>query len=404
MILALFFIVSIYYLGYLLGSFFIPQSKIPRLTIYFLFGSIFSCSFIFITNFLVHNLIASIAIYFFFFLITAIFTFKKNHRKVLSYLINRQNIVGVFVVFLVFVFFQRTFNYDKVGNFFNIQSNLFQDFGAHISFIRYFSNEGSYLPAVPLSSGENLFYHFMFDFYASILKRMGLRVDYAFNLISALSFVHLFVIMVGLSNLVFKSKIVGYIAGAFLFLGTDLSFLQLVDKYGFSITSWYHHNSYIVGELLGVEMVKSFLSINTYINQRHLIFALLFFSSIVFLTYENRLNKIQAKVKICMVLLLGFFSFWHITALISSYFFLLMTALINRKIRKDIIQIVVGSAIITLPQLLVIKLSSVNEILFNPGFLLAPKLSFLILSFLGVEFRIVNTISFNWTIYQTGVR
>lgn len=376
MMQSLFFIVSIYYFGYLASSIFISKSKIPRFSVAFLFGSIFACSFIFATNFIIHSLILSIIIYFLLFIIIVIVSFKKIIRgAVLSKIVNRRNILWILFTSVIFIFFERTFNYDSLSSIFSIQSNLFQDFGAHISFIRYFSSGENYLPEVPFFAGKNLLYHFMFDFYASIFEYLGLRIDYAFNLISALSLAHLVNLLIGFSYLVFKSRMVGYISAAFVFFSTDLSFINLLDKYGFSFTSWYHHNEYIVGKLFGIEMGKNFLNINTYINQRHLIFALLFFIIFTFLIYENRHKRIGNKAKVILVLLLGLFPFWHITGLISSYIFLVSSSLLFKKIRRDIILVIIVSLVVVLPQLFIIKSSSVNEILFNPGFLMASKLS-----------------------------
>ncbi|TSC86331.1 MAG: hypothetical protein G01um10147_943 [Microgenomates group bacterium Gr01-1014_7] len=74
-----------------------------------------------------------------------------------------------------------------------IATKAWSDFASHIPLIRSFSLGDNFLPEYPLFPGEPIRYHFLFYAVVGYLEKLGLRIDYAFNILSALSFAFLII-------------------------------------------------------------------------------------------------------------------------------------------------------------------------------------------------------------------
>lgn len=358
--LAALFLFSGFFNGILITRTFFPKVK-AFLPLGFFAGSTISVTFLFILLLLTHNLQISIEIYF----IVSAAVFLKNKTNLLQELSLKALFYYGVTFALAFLIFEKSFLLS--GSTFLIQSNLYQDFGAHIPIIRYFSS-GSFLPEVPFFAGKNLFYHFMFDFYAGVLEFLGMRIDIALNIISAFSIASLFSIIVSISKQIFKNVYVGIVACVLFIFNSDFSFIDLFNKYGLSwqgIVSIYHHNAY--------PTAGNFLNINVYLNQRQLIFGILAFFSIFYLIFF--FQKIKLKQILFISTLIGFLPFWHVSAVVSVYLFLVGVIIFVKEYRREVFLIVFFSLVLVLPQLYLIKLNSLNQIVYNPGFLISNRLS-----------------------------
>ncbi|MBR5733692.1 MAG: hypothetical protein IKX80_09635, partial [Lachnospiraceae bacterium] len=69
---------------------------------------------------------------------------------------------------------------------------VFSDFTPHVSMIRSFSFGQNFPTEYSLFAGEDVKYHFMFQFLAGTLEFLGMRLDWAFNLPSFLSVMSMF--------------------------------------------------------------------------------------------------------------------------------------------------------------------------------------------------------------------
>lgn len=335
----------------------------------FLLGSIFGITLIFLCLLIGQNLLYSLFIYFGISLLILAVSFKKKFLTIAGIKLNRNLLLNLILFCITFFAFQKTFSYTPDKSFL-IASNLYQDFGAHIPFIRYFSS-GHSVMEVPFFAGEGLTYHFMFDFYSGILENLGLRIDIAINLISALSLVFFFNMLFKYSKTLVKSAAAGVLTCVFFILNSDLSFIQIIQKYGVSLVSYYQRNTYIEGNILGFPINGNFLNINAYMNQRHLIFGLLWFLYVVFIFIARGKKELNNKEVILLSVAIGIFPFWHLPILISLYLVLTGIWVFFKDLRRDILRVVLLSLIVVIPQLLVIKQHSVGQILFNPGFMVA---------------------------------
>ena len=275
--------------------------------------------------------------------------------------------VFVILTILSYLLFARSFSYNIQNSSFLIASNLYQDFGAHIANIRYFASGGTNIE-VPFFAGGGLMYHFMFDLCVGIVERIGLRIDITYNLISALSLSLLFILLYKFASKLFKNKFVGMISPVLFILNSDLSFIQVIQKYGLSLISYYHHNTYTQGRIWDVLIEKNFLNINTFLNQRHMIFALC-----VFLYVINKIifeKKLSNKSIILLAVVIGLLPFWHFAILIALYIFLFSLFAAFKEKRQDIGKIIFLSLLLVIPQAFLIKHNLTSQLIFYPGFII----------------------------------
>src|SRR3990167_8445967 len=122
----------------------------------------------------------------------------------------KNNIIEILVILFSFSFgfwlMFSTFGY-KDGSIL-IAAKARSDFGSHIPLIRSFSLGDNFPPEFPLFPGEPIKYHFLFYLVVGLLERVGVRIDYALNLPSALSFSFLLITIYFLAKLIFKSRAV----------------------------------------------------------------------------------------------------------------------------------------------------------------------------------------------------
>ena len=375
--LGLIYILTAYYNGYVLHKVFLGKSYGSIIAISsFVLGSLFSVTFVFLLTIIVGNLASAVSAYFILFSVLFILTAKRLVFVIRKFRVRRAHILMLALLFIFFVVFQRSFSYDPIHHNFLIETHLYVDMGAHIPMIRYFSIGKNIVPDVPFYAGMGLVYHFMFDFYTAILELLGLRIDYAINIISALSFLFLINMIYKVSTYLFKDKFIGYIAPALFIFTSDLSFIQLFAKYGVSLSGLvaiYHNNTYIQGNILGLTIPQDFFYMNVYLNQRQMIFALLLLLFILYIVFQT--TKWEIKKLLLIALLIGFSPFWNFSIIISIYLLLFTAFIFFKKLRKIIFYITLLSLVLVLPQALFIKAHSFSHIIFRPGFIISSNLT-----------------------------
>lgn len=374
----LIFITSVFLLGILISILcFKGVTGLHFFSLSFILGSIISVFFVYVfTIFLNKEIYLGLLIYFFTTLIILI-SFRKRLKDGIKYLI--ENITGkqfaiiTFLFLFSFLLFEKSFSYDQGKGHFLISSNLYQDMGAHIPFIRSFSNGNNFPSEIPFFAGSKLMYHFMFDLYAGILEFLGLRIDFAYNAISAVSLTFFILVVYALAKKIFSSSFVGIISVILFFFNSDLSFFKMINQQGISLLYIWHKNMYESGSLFSIPY-SPFLHINVILNQRHLIFSLLIVFSLILLILEKKLFKTKPSL-IAGILLIGLLPFWNAFAYFSIVIVLLcilITGLVNR---KNILILLFSSFIIALSQLIMLKSESHIPILIKPGFLIANNFS-----------------------------
>lgn len=161
--------------------------------------------------------------------------------------------------------------------------SVFSDFSPHIGMIRSFSYGNNFPTTYSHYAGEDIKYHFMFQFLVGNLEFLGLRLDHAFNVPSLISFITAF-----MTIYVLAVKITGKLAAgvlsclffAFRSAGTLFTYLANLPEDVGIIRSLIDNTSFISDtphEDWGL------WNLNVYCNQRHLAFGLTAFFLIVIL-------------------------------------------------------------------------------------------------------------------------
>lgn len=200
-----------------------------------------------------------------------------------------------------------TFSYDSARQEMKIASKAWSDFGAHIPLIRSFSY-GPNLDRLlrlqqiesPLFPGEPIRYHFGFYALVGALERLGVRIDWALNLPSALGFFLLLVLIFWFSYQLFKNYALSFLSVLFFLFNGSLSFFQFFKTH--SITEILTNSRFSVFGPWDGGPITAFWTLNIYTNQRHLalsyaiiliillirnkpVFSAFFLSTLLFLNY-----------------------------------------------------------------------------------------------------------------------
>lgn len=177
-----------------------------------------------------------------------------------------------FIILFVGYFMNHSFGVGD-GNL-KIGYSVYSDFGPHLSMIRSFSLGNNFPTEYPHYADGNIRYHFMFQFLAGNLEFLGLRIDWAFNLLSILSMVAFLTLLYGLAVILTGKNLVGFLTGIFFCFRSSASvFLYLFDaenpveaiKKIFTSSEFFSYTPY---ESWGLWSFKD------YVNQRHFAFSM----------------------------------------------------------------------------------------------------------------------------------
>jgi hypothetical protein len=220
----------------------------------------------------------------------------------------------------------KTFKATPDGTLF-VARNVVFDFGHAVSIIRSMS-WGSNIPySSPFVSGTEHLYHFMFFFWSAILERFGLPITYAVNIPSAFGFTLFLLTIYSIGKELFRSSVIGFLGVTFTILHGSLSFIPFFQKYGVSLSSIFRNPNYLFAGPFDGSIYSIFLTLNVFVNQRHLGLALSVLLFLYILFYQDVLqNKLNWKRVLLYAVAFSFFVLWHLTlapALLFSWIVLL---------------------------------------------------------------------------------
>lgn len=170
----------------------------------------------------------------------------------------------------------KTFHGDASGVLFVGSNNVF-DFGLSLGLIRSISQGANIALDSPFFSGVPMFYHFFFPFYCALWEYFGIPTVWAVNGPSILSFASLLIVIFSFSEIVgIKGKLVGWLAVALTITHPTVTFWKYIAGNGISIETlkglWQIPTYPYAGPFDG-STVSIFMTLNNYVNQRHLAFA-----------------------------------------------------------------------------------------------------------------------------------
>lgn len=280
-----------------------------------------------------------------------------------------------------------TFSY-KNGSML-IATKAWSDFASHIPLIRSFSLGSNFPPQYPIFPGEPIRYHYLFYLLVGTLEKIGLRIDWALNLPSALSFLALMLIIYFLGKELFKNKAVGILSLVFFILNGSLSFIEFFKLHPLSTKTV---NDIITNRVFPSfgpydgKIVSAFWNLNIYTNQRHLALGLTILFLIVFFIVSSERKK--KNLPLCLILLFGIFV--GILPLLHSSVFLMTLVVLGTLLtllkfqRKSLFLILLIGFLISFPRIIFLKETATYLPHLQIGYLISNQLS--IFSFLQYWF------------------
>lgn len=224
-------------------------------------------------------------------------------------------IYAVFIAFSVWVMF-KTFSYNHETGIILISNKIWSDFAANLPLIRSFSLGENWPPEYPIFPGEPIRYHFLFYYIVGKLESLGLPIDWALNLPSALGFALLLSMIYAIGLRLFRDRRIALLSVIFFILNGSLSFFQFFDRFPlllsavsaiFTTTDFSAMGPWDGGKVLGV------WHLNVFINQRHFSVALGLLLAFIFvcLWLQNQERRIHIISAIFFGLILGLMPLFH---------------------------------------------------------------------------------------------
>ena len=210
--------------------------------------------------------------------LVAFLQIRKKSEKRTSFLCKEKKALQLEAMFLTatlvlaFVLMWTTFFVSS--NQLYIGVSVFSDFSPHIGMIRSFSYGNNFPTTYPHYAGQDIRYHFMFQFLAGNLEYLGLRIDYAFNLPSMISFMTAFMLLYLLAVKITGKLGAGVLACLFFaFRSSKTLFTYLAElPKGTNIWKALAENTDFLSSTPNEEW--GLWNLNVYCNQRHLAFGL----------------------------------------------------------------------------------------------------------------------------------
>ena len=284
--------------------------------------------------------------------------------------------------------------------------SVFSDYAPHTAMIRSFSLSANYPTQYPHFGGEDVKYHFMFQFLTGNLEFLGLRIDLAYNVVSILSLLGFLVVLTQLARRLTKSFAASAVASALFFFRSGLAFFLFIkehvaaDDLFTTLQQRREFIGYTPNENWGL------WNYNVYLNQRHLGFGLLIAALVIwlFMEYlmESGLSEMKGVAWLRFVfaekeawlpkaavtaalagVVLGLVSFWNGAAVIGALVILAGMALFSRHKLDYAIMAAVAMVFSFLQTKIFIRGSSF-ALSFRWGFIAEDK------SFLGVLWYILE--------------
>ena len=195
--------------------------------------------------------------------------------------------VLVFGAVLLFVSFTMFYVFHVKDGVLYSGFTVYGDYAPHTAMMRSFSMGNNYPTQYPHFGGEDVKYHFMFQFFTGNLEYLGLRIDLAYNIASILSLVGFLMVLYLLAKRITGRCAVGVLAVVLFFFRSALTFFQFLWEHIQAGNLWVTlaENTSFIGYTTNENW--GLWNYNVYLNQRHLAFGLLLVSVVlwVFLDY-----------------------------------------------------------------------------------------------------------------------
>lgn len=191
---------------------------------------------------------------------------------------------GLLFIFLVWIMFYVFYIKDDIlySGF-----TVYGDYAPHTAMMRSFSRGNNFPTQYPHFGGEDIKYHFMFQFLVGNLEYLGLRIDLAYNLVSVLSLLGFLMVLYSLAKRITGSGKAGFLTVLFFFFRSSFTFFRFLWEHFRDGDLWQvlRDNTSFIGYTPNESW--GLWNFNVYLNQRHLAFGLLLVSLALWLYLER---------------------------------------------------------------------------------------------------------------------
>lgn len=183
---------------------------------------------------------------------------------------------GIYMVFILtafYAFFFYAYLHITDGNFIFGNAVTF-DLQFHCAISRTFSLGSNFPTEYPYFTNGRMNYHFLFQFLVGNLEFLGIRLDYAYNIMSTLSMVSFLMLLCAFTILLTGKKWVGVLVNVFFIFRS--SFAIFTFSAGFKSLAELINGIIHVGDYIGKTNCESWgiWTQNVYMGQRHFAFSL----------------------------------------------------------------------------------------------------------------------------------
>lgn len=260
------------------------------------------------------------------------YSFKKIDIKSFNNFVLSHKTELIFVVVCIVLWstlMVRSFNISSLNGgddkYLKMGKSVFSDFGAHVPMIRSFS-EGLNFPTdyphhgksdQPNIFGNDIRYHFMFQFLSGNLEFLGMRIDWAFNIPSILSIVAFMMLLYSLAVLIFGNRFTGILTAVLYFFRSSFAVFTYAAglSLGGSNTDGFMKYPIMFWNFLinvkdnGANIGKTahedwgFYAQKVFVNKRHYAFALgiaFLVLIILFPTFKKMINRLKKARKMAL--------------------------------------------------------------------------------------------------------
>lgn len=276
----------------------------------------------------------------------------------------------------------KSFGYDAGKSQFRIARHEVGDFGLHISLIRSFAWGENTSIQSPFYPGRPFAYHYFVDWLTGQLVRLGIRIDYAYNGISALAFTTL---LYGLYRLTYLlsdgNRIAGLISIVLFILPSNFSFIGILNKAPKNISFisylWRFPDYFHKGPFDG-SAITIYTTLAPYLNQRHLIAGMAIGIVVVFFVLQMLGKKTSKPIRWVVLagIVVGFLTRVHV--LIAGATAVMVLVLLIGKKNREALYFTVVVILTAFPHIVQI-ISMRSEIgasqFWNPGYLVTRPVS-----------------------------
>ena len=186
-------------------------------------------------------------------------------------------LLTVFITYMMFYVF-----YIKDGILYS-GLTVYGDYAPHTAMMRSFSAGNNFPTQYPHYGGADVKYHFMFQFLTGNLEYLGMRMDFAYNIVSTLSLVGFLMLLYQLALRITGKMCCGVLALFLFFFRSGMAFFRFAWEHiqAGNLVETLEENTSFIGYTVNENW--GLWNFNVYLNQRHLAFGLLIVSLVIWI-------------------------------------------------------------------------------------------------------------------------